>query len=30
MGGPWTYDGGHKFRMHGPAKTVGLSKTTAT
>ena len=18
MGGPWTYDGGHKFRMHGP------------
>jgi hypothetical protein len=20
MGGPWTYDGGHKFRMHGPDK----------
>jgi hypothetical protein len=20
MGGPWTNDGGHKFRMHGPDK----------
>ena len=20
MGGPWTYDGGHEFAMHGPDK----------
>ena len=23
MGGPWTYEGGHDFAMHGPDKEIG-------
>jgi hypothetical protein len=30
MGGPWTYDGGHKFRMRGPIRISTTSPWRAS